>query len=146
MIARSRQPMTAEARRLELEPNPFYWRTGFPRSDGLVFSFGVPSGEAVSRLRAGQCSIAVNPNPADAEPLWSDPAFAAASRSVPMLSTYVLLFNTHRGPFADPVVRRAVTAAEYARTLMMAGFEEVPKADAQGSTSQGIRPSSVFAA
>ena len=87
---------------------------GLPSSDSpgrLAFTFGVPSGEAVARLRAGQCSIAVNPNPVDAEPLRSDPSFAATSRSVPMLSTYVLVFNCHRGPFVDVATRRAVASA-----------------------------------
>ena len=37
--------------------------------------------------------------------------FAANARTVPTLSTYVLVFNTHRGPFADPEVRKAVARA-----------------------------------
>jgi peptide/nickel transport system substrate-binding protein len=27
-------------KRLELERNPYYWREGFPRSEGVVFRFG----------------------------------------------------------------------------------------------------------
>ena len=98
-------------RKLELEPNPAYWRAGLPRSGGVSFSFGVPSNEAIARLRAGQCSIVVNPSPAEAERLWSEPAYAANCRTVPQLSTYVLVFNCVRGPFADVKTRRAVAAA-----------------------------------
>ena len=59
---------------LTLEKNPTYWREGYPRSDGLVFRFGVSPEEIKSEFLAGRLSIASDLLPADAEALRHDPA------------------------------------------------------------------------
>ncbi len=98
-------------RRLELEANPQYWRSGYPKSDAVTFFFGVPSSDAMARLRAGQCSLVLNPPPADAEALRQHPDLAPGYRASPMLTSYALAFNVHRGPFADETTRRTVARA-----------------------------------
>jgi ABC-type oligopeptide transport system substrate-binding subunit len=46
------------SRRLELERNPHYWREGYPRSEGIVFRFGVQPEEMRSEFLAGRFSVA----------------------------------------------------------------------------------------
>ena len=83
---------------LEMERNPGYWRDGYPRSEGLVFRFGVSPEEMKSEFLAGRLSIASDLLPADAEALRHDPRFASGYRESPRLSTYFVAFNIHRPP------------------------------------------------
>lgn len=93
-------------RRLELERNPFYWRDGYPKSDSLVFRYGMSSDEIREQFRAGELSIAGDLRPSDVEAFRHDPAFAAGYRESPRLSIYFAAFNRNRGPLADPELRR----------------------------------------
>ena len=92
-------------RRLELEANPNYWRPAYPKSDGLVFSFGVSPQEILSGFRAGRYSLAGDLFPSDVEALRHEPEFASRYRETPRLSTYYVVFNLHRGPLADEKLR-----------------------------------------
>ena len=64
-------------RRLELERNPHYWRAGYPRSEGIVFRFGVSPEEIRDDFLAGRLSFAWDLLPADAETFRHDPRFAS---------------------------------------------------------------------
>ncbi len=92
-------------RRLELEANPNYWRPAHPKSDGLIFSFGVSPQEILSGFRAGRYLLAGDLFPSDVEALRHEPEFASRYRETPRLSTYYVLFNVHRGPLADEKLR-----------------------------------------
>jgi serine/threonine protein kinase/ABC-type transport system substrate-binding protein len=92
-------------RRLELEANPSYWRKGYPKSDGLVFSFNVPPQDVLAGLRAGRFAVASGLFPNDVETLRHDPELGHRYREAPQLSTYFLAFNIHSGPFADENLR-----------------------------------------
>jgi len=92
--------------RVELEANPFYWRPGLPRCEKLVFALGVSPEQMRDGFICGRYSIARDLYPSDAEALRTDPRFAPNFREVPRLSTYYLVLNCHRGPLADPVLRR----------------------------------------
>jgi ABC-type transport system substrate-binding protein len=98
-------------RRLELERNKTYWRAGYPRSEGLVFSFGVPSAEILSEFRAGKFSVASDLLPADVETLRREPDLAAGYRETPRLITYYAAFNTHTGPLSDKALRQNLAKA-----------------------------------
>jgi ABC-type transport system substrate-binding protein len=98
-------------RRLELERNKMYWRKGYPRSEGLVFTCGVPPAEVLSGLRDGRFSLAGDLFPADAEALRRDPVFASRYRENPQLTTYFMAFNALRGPLADRALRRRLVQA-----------------------------------
>jgi peptide/nickel transport system substrate-binding protein/oligopeptide transport system substrate-binding protein len=98
-------------RRLELERNKTYWRTGYPRSEGLVFSFGIPPAEILSGFRAGRFSLASDLFPADVEALRREPDFASGYSETPRLSTYYAAFNTHRGPLVDQRLRQGLVQA-----------------------------------
>lgn len=93
-------------RRLELERNKAYWRKGFPRSEELIFSFGVVPANILSGFRAGQFSLASDLLPADVETLRREPDFASSYRETPRLMTYFASFNCHKGPLADKRLRQ----------------------------------------
>jgi ABC-type transport system substrate-binding protein len=98
-------------RRLELERNKTYWRKGYPRSEGLVFSFGVSAEDILSGFRAGRFALAWDLFPADVEALRREPEFASGYRETPRLITYFAAFNTHQGPFADRTLRQRLAQA-----------------------------------
>jgi ABC-type transport system substrate-binding protein/serine/threonine protein kinase len=104
-------------RRLELERNPYYWREGYPRCEGLVFHFGVSSEEVRSEFLAGRLSLASDLLPADAEAFRHDPRFASGYRESPRLATYFVGFNRQRGPLRDVELRRSLV-----RAVDVAGF------------------------
>lgn len=92
-------------RRLELEANPDYWKPGIPKSDGLVFSFGVSPQEVLSGFRSKRFALAWGLFPSDVEALRHEPEFALRYREIPSLSTYFVVFNSRRGPLADEGLR-----------------------------------------
>lgn len=94
-------------RRLDLERNPDYWRSGFPRSHRLVFHCGKSASWIRDELREGRLALATDLDARDVETLRRDPKLAPGFRQAPRLSTYFLALNSRRGPFADVAVRRA---------------------------------------
>ncbi|HEY1433845.1 MAG TPA: ABC transporter substrate-binding protein, partial [Thermoanaerobaculia bacterium] len=98
-------------RLFELERNPTYWRGDRPRSDGIVFHFGLQPEEIRNEFLAGRLSIGRDLLPADAEAFRHDPRFASGYRESPRLTTYVVTFSTRRGPLREVEARRAVTRA-----------------------------------
>jgi ABC-type transport system substrate-binding protein len=98
-------------RRLELERNPHYWREGNPKSEGLVFRFGLTPEEIREDFKAGRLSVAFDLLPADAEALRHDPQLASGYREAPKLQTYFIAFNNHRGPLEAAEMRRAIVRA-----------------------------------
>ncbi len=92
--------------RLVLERNPHYWRPGIPKSDRLVFHFGVPPERIAYELKRGRLSLAAGLRPQDAEALRRNPKFAAGFQHSPRLATHFLVPITGNGPFADPELRR----------------------------------------
>lgn len=95
-------------KRLELERNKSYWRSGYPKCDGITFTFGSTPTDILSQFRAGRLSIASDLLPADAESLRRDPEFAAGYHEIPRLTTYYVALNTHRGPLKDKRLRLAL--------------------------------------
>jgi ABC-type transport system substrate-binding protein len=98
-------------RSAELQANPDYWRAGYPRAEGILFLFVEAPVSSLARFRAGQSSVATNLASADVDSLRHDPAFGPRYREAPSLSTYFILFNGRRGPFADRARRQAVASA-----------------------------------
>jgi ABC-type oligopeptide transport system substrate-binding subunit len=104
--------------RLELERNRIYWRNGYPRSDGIIFSFGVSPADILSEFRAGRFSLASDLIPADVEALRREPDFANGYRETPRLITYYAAFNTNRQPFNDKKLRQRLVQAVDCATLV----------------------------
>jgi ABC-type transport system substrate-binding protein len=109
-------------RRLELERNPHYWREGIPKSDGIVFRFGVSPEEIRAEFLAGRLSLASDLLPADVEAFRHDPQFASTYRESPRLTTYYVVFNRNRGVLEDVELRRrlihAVDVAGFVRRTL----------------------------
>ncbi len=104
--------------RLELERNPTYWREGFPRAEGLVFTFGLAPDQVLSEFRAGRLSLASGLASEDVDVLRHDPEFAPRYYEAPSLSLAYLALNTRRGPLADVEVRRRVAHAIDVSTVL----------------------------
>lgn len=100
-----------KGRRLDLEGNPDYWRSGFPRSHRLVFHCGKSATWIRDELRAGRLALATDLDAQDVEILRRDPKLAPGFRQAPRLSTYFLALNAHSGPLADALLRRAFQQA-----------------------------------
>ncbi len=98
-------------RALELEANPQYWRRGWPRSDGLVFRFGLSPREVLSEFQAGRLAVASDLLPEDVEALRRDAQFAAGYRETPSLSVYAIMMHSGRGPLRDRGVRERFVQA-----------------------------------
>lgn len=96
---------------LELEANQYYWRPEYPKSDGLIFKFGVPPSDILAGFRSGQYSLAWDLFPTDVEALRREFAFASRYRDTPRLSTYYVVFNVHKGPLMDESLRRQLVDA-----------------------------------
>jgi ABC-type transport system substrate-binding protein/serine/threonine protein kinase len=94
--------------RLELERNKTYWRSGYPKIEGLTFNFGVAPADTLSQFRAGRFSLASDLLPADAETLRREPEFASGYHEIPRLITYYAAFNCHRGPLKDKRLRQTL--------------------------------------
>lgn len=90
---------------LQVEANPDYWRQGYPKNDGLIFTFGISPAEIQSGFRAGRFSLARDLSPPDVEALRHESDFASGYRETPRLSTYFVAFNIHRGPLCEEALR-----------------------------------------
>ncbi|HKN83408.1 MAG TPA: ABC transporter substrate-binding protein [Pyrinomonadaceae bacterium] len=104
--------------RLELERNKTYWRPGYPKSEGITFNFGVTPTEILSQFRAGRFSLASDLLPADAESLRREAEFASGYHEIPRLTTYYLVFNTHRGPLKNKRLRQTLATAIDVATIV----------------------------
>ena len=98
-------------KQLTLERNPDYWREGLPKSEQLVFRFGVPSEEIKDDFLSGRFSIASDLYPADVEACRRDPALAAGYHETPLLSTYFLGLNARTGSLADELLRKGLASS-----------------------------------
>ena len=94
-------------KRIELEANPYYWRQGFPRSDGLIFTLGVSPQELLAGFRSGRFSFAAELLPQDVDTLRHDSEFASRYGDTPRLSTYYVVLNSHQGVLKDEGLRQA---------------------------------------
>jgi YVTN family beta-propeller protein len=120
-------------RSLVLRRNPNYDGPRPHRVAELLYTFGVPEEKAVAAVQAGRADyVEVNPPNFTAglpperrqrliERYGPRSEAARAGRqqlfTQPSLSTYSFVFNTHRGPFTDPRLRRAVNFAMDRRAL-----------------------------
>ncbi|MBX7223700.1 MAG: AAA family ATPase [Blastocatellia bacterium] len=93
-------------RRLELEANPQYWRTGIPYPDRISYSFRKTPAEIAVGFQEGRYSLAWDLVPAEVEALRQRTELGAQYRETPRPSTYYLAFNIHHGPLADEGLRR----------------------------------------
>ncbi len=103
---------------LELEANPNYWRQGYPKSDGILFTLGVSAQETLSGFRSGRFSIASFLKPDDVEALRHDSQFAPQYREVPILSSSSAVLNIHKGPLVDETLRHLLVQSVDVETIV----------------------------
>ncbi len=104
--------------RCELERNKTYWRKGYPKSEGVTFSFGVAPSDILAGFKQGRFSIASDLLPTDAEALRRDPEFASNYRETPNLITYYAVLNRHRGALKDKKLRRRLVESVDAQGIV----------------------------
>ncbi len=97
--------------RIELEANPHYWRPGLPKCRRLTFELGVATGRLAGAFRAGDLSIVSSLRPDDVAMLRREPEYTQGFCESPAFSTYFLVPNSRRGPFAELRQRRALLRA-----------------------------------
>ena len=74
-----------------------YWRQGYPRSEGLVFTFGVPPEEILAGFRGGPLLARVGSVPVRRRGAAPRAEFASGYRETPRLVTYYVAFNSAAG-------------------------------------------------
>jgi ABC-type transport system substrate-binding protein len=94
-------------RRIELEANRDYWRTGYPKCDRLTFYFNVPPQDILTGFKNGSYSLATDLLPSDVESLRREKG-AIQYLEVPNLSTYFVALNIHHGPLSDEAIRKQI--------------------------------------
>ncbi|MFY9226354.1 MAG: ABC transporter substrate-binding protein, partial [Blastocatellia bacterium] len=95
--------------RLELEANPNYWRRGYPKSDGLVFTFGISQDDILAGFQNGQFSIVGSLLPLGIETLRNNREFVTGYREMPSFSSFFIAFNINQGPLVNEKLRRKLT-------------------------------------
>lgn len=103
---------------LVLDRNTDYWRPQLPRSERLVFHFGMTSEQAYEAFRDGQLSLVSDLRPRHVERLRRDPRLAMGYRESPRLATYFLVLNSRGGVFQDLAMRRRFLAGIEAGRLV----------------------------
>jgi ABC-type oligopeptide transport system substrate-binding subunit len=91
-------------RLLELEANPTYWRSGYPKSEGVIFNFGVAPPDILTGFQSGRFSLVSDLFPGDVDTLRHS-KHPYKYREIPQLSTYYAVFNAHKQPLSDEKLR-----------------------------------------
>ncbi len=95
----------------ELERNPYYWREGYPHSDGLLVETGLAGPEIAARLREERLQLGWGLSAGELESLFYDPSLPVSWCEVPTLSTYLAVCNCSSGPLADQRARQRLASA-----------------------------------
>ena len=104
----------APAERIILRRNPHYWREGFPKVDAIEMRLGVDPSAQLLQVQGGALDMMGNNiATADWNAVTSDAAFADRVISSELIATNWMAMDTSGpdSPFADPLVRRAVSHA-----------------------------------
>ena len=104
---------------------PEYWEGKAP-IDNLVFAITPDASVRYQKLKAGECHVTYNPNPADLEAMAKDPALNLLQKEG--LNVGYLAYNTKIAPFDNPKVRRALNQAINKQAILDAVFLGAGKA------------------
>jgi len=102
---------------IRLTRNANYWR-GMPRMSQVVIDLGAGGTGRLSKLLTGECDVLAYPAASQLSILRDDPRLRLSQR--PGMNMAFLAFNTHKAPFNDLQVRRAVALAINNPRLMQA--------------------------
>ncbi|MDX2006789.1 MAG: ABC transporter substrate-binding protein [Meiothermus sp.] len=104
--------------RLILEKNPTFWRTGFPKSDGVVFRFIKDPAARLTELKAGSIDFTTDIPPANLKDLQGDANLQAVFR--PSFNVGYLALNPGYKPLSDVKVRQAIAMAINKKAIVSA--------------------------
>ncbi len=102
------------AERIVQRRNPHYWREGFPRADTIEMRLGIDPSAQLLQVQGGALDMMGNNiATADWNAVTTDPAFGDRVISSELIATNWMAMDTSGpdSPFADPLVRRAVSHA-----------------------------------
>ncbi len=100
--------------RVLLRRNPHYWRAGHPKADAIEMRLGVDPSAQLLQVQGGALDMMGNNiATADWNTVTTDPAFADRVISSELIATNWMAMDTSGpdSPFADPLVRQAVSHA-----------------------------------
>ncbi|MBF2048276.1 MAG: ABC transporter substrate-binding protein [Elainella sp. C42_A2020_010] len=92
--------------RIVLEKNPNYWKSGFPKTEQVVFRFIKEPSARLAELRAGSIDFTIDIAPDQLNELKSDPNLQEVRR--PPFNVGYLALNTSYEPLAKKEVRQAI--------------------------------------
>jgi len=95
--------------RLILEPNPYYWREGFPKNDGVELIEVMDTNTRVAMLQSGDVDVVQGLTWSQGEQLDSHPDITVSAE--PATRIWSINLNHSRPPFNDIRVRQAATLA-----------------------------------
>lgn len=104
--------------------NPEYWGAKAP-IDNLVFAITPDASVRYEKLKAGECHVMVNPNPADLEAMGKDPSINLLQKEG--LNVGYMAYNTQMKPFDNPKVRKALNMAINKKAIIDAVFQGAGK-------------------
>lgn len=93
---------------IRYQANPSYWAGKAP-IDNLVFAITPDASVRYQKLKAGECHVMFNPNPADLDAMAKDPDVNLLKKEG--LNVGFLAYNTQMAPFDNPKVRKALNMA-----------------------------------
>ncbi len=117
---------------IRFQANPHYWR-GKPAVDELVFDITPDSGVRFEKLKAGDCQVMPEPNPADIAAIRSTTGLAVAQAQA--LDLAYLAYNTTEAPFDSAKVRKALAMAINRQAIVDTLFQGT------GTVADGLLPS-----
>jgi dipeptide transport system substrate-binding protein len=105
---------------IRYKAHPDYWAGKAPL-DNLVFAITPDASVRWQKVRAGECHLTLQPNPADLPAMGEDASVNLMSREG--LNVGYLGYNTERKPFDDPRVRKALNMAINKQAIIDAVFQ-----------------------
>lgn len=109
---------------IRFQANPTYWRGKAP-IDNLVFAITPDPSVRYQKLKAGECHVTLQPNPADLDAMSKDPAVNLLQREG--LNVGFLAYNTQQAPFDNPKVRKALNMAMNKKGILDAVYQGAGK-------------------
>ena len=114
--------------RIQLEKNPTYWKSGFPKANQLVIRFITDPAARLAQLRAGQIDFTVDLAPDQIKEIQSAPNLTAVPR--PSFNVGYLALNPSYKPLLDGRVRVAIAHAINKQQIVQAFWGNLGTSDA----------------
>jgi dipeptide transport system substrate-binding protein len=105
---------------IRYKAHPGYWAGKAPL-DNLVFAITPDASVRWQKVKAGECHVTLQPNPADLPAMGQDPGINLMQQ--PGLNIGYLAFNVEKKPFDDKRVRQALNMAMNKQSIIDAVFQ-----------------------